>query len=477
MRPTKLLLAVLTACVLSTPMTAQDRTTIQVNLGERHQTIEGFGTCLISWVPAMERLYATSEFQNAYITQLGASMMRINLWGPSLPKPVENWRDIRYQDFTLEGQGHRVTMFIQAAKNFQKVDPEMRFIGTVWSPPAWMKENNSITDTASGAIDGTSYERGGRVFNNRVKREYFPHFVKWMVEMAKLHKAEGVPLYAISAGNEVMFTQTFESAVWSARDFAEVTGMLGEMLEAEGLGDILIFGPETMTSHNWGPGVANDAYIQALKNDTRAWKYFDVWATHGYTDGFTTDRSAESAGQFWNMIKDTRKPFWITEGGTGGHDWPQAMNGIGAMIHNALVGGNASAFVPWQATENRASEHGLMVGTTLTGKSRAAQHYFRYIRPGAVRVSATPANGPVAASAFVHDAHNTLTIVLANPAAQEQRVALNIGSGSKLSTVQVYRTSATEQFQQVGPAQVTAGQISLTLPAESMATIYGQGVR
>jgi glucuronoarabinoxylan endo-1,4-beta-xylanase len=476
MRATKLLLAGLVMSGLVVPMAAQDPATvhIDVRLNERHQTIDGFGTCLISWVPAMERLYATPEFQDAYITQMGASIMRINLWGPSMPTPVEDWRQIRYQDFTLEGPGHRVRMFIDAAKNFQKVNPEMRFIGTVWSPPAWMKENNSITDKSSGAIDGRNYERDGRVFDNRVKKEYFPHFVKWMVEMAKLHKAEGVPLYAISPGNEVMFTQTFESAVLNAEDYAEITGMLGEMLESEGLGDILLFGPETMTSHNWGERGGNNAYIAALEAHPQAWKYFDVWATHGYTDGFTPDTSAESAGEFWKLIAHTRKPFWITEGGTGRHEWPAALHGIGAMIHNALVNGNASAFVPWQATENKPSTHGLMVGTSLTGKSRAAQHYFKYIRPGAVRVTATPASGQVAASAFVHDRHNTLTIVLANPSQDSRQVKLTLGAGSTVRSLDAYRTSASEEFQSVGPIRVADASIVITLPGESMVTLHGQ---
>src|SRR5262245_31021197 len=253
--------------------------------------------------------------------------------------------------------------------------------------------------------------------------------------------------------------------------------MLGDELDQEGLGNVLIFGPETMTTSNWGRGIANDAYIQAIEAQPKARKYLSHWATHGYTDGFITDTGKDSARQFWQMIEATHKPFWITEGGTGSHEWPAAMTGLGAMIHNALVAGNVSAFLPWQATERKADEHGLMVADKLTGKSRAAQHYFKFVRPGAVRVETTPSTGTVPTTAFVHDANNTLTIVLANPARTPQQVTLAIAGAQKLSQMQVYRTSAMEVFEPHPPAAVQKGKITLTMPPESMVTLYGQPLR
>jgi len=455
-----------------TPLRAQ--TIVTVDLDKRHQTIEGFGACLISWDPDMERLYASASFLDAYLGQLGASMLRINLWGPSLPDPVPDWHDISFEHFKPEGEGHRVAMFLAAAKEFRMVDPALRLIGTVWSPPAWMKENHAIVDRGPGAIDGASYAYNGSKIDNRVSRRFYPHFVKWLVEMAKMHKAQGVPLYAISPGNEVMFTQAFESCVWDADDFAQIVGMLGEQLAKEGLGDVLIYGPETMTSSNWGKGIANDAYVQAIAADPKARRYLTRWATHGYTDGFTTDTSKDSARQFWNTIAATHKPFWITECGTGSHDWPAALNGIGAMIHNALVDGNASAFLPWQAAEKKPDEHALLVADKLTAKSRAAQHWFKFVRPGAVRVETTPATGVVPTSAFVHDANNTLTIVLVNPTRTALPVTLALTGAQRLGQMQVYRTTLNEAFEQQAAVAVQHGKIFVTMPPESMVTLHGK---
>jgi len=43
----------------------------------------------------------------------------------------------------------------------------------------------------------------------------------------------GVPFFAVSPGNEVQFTQSFESCVWDGKDFAAVVVRLRELLDAE----------------------------------------------------------------------------------------------------------------------------------------------------------------------------------------------------------------------------------------------------
>lgn len=78
-----------------------------------------------------------------------------------------------------------------------------------------MKVNKSITDKGSSAIRAGGYGAN----KNRVDPKYFRHFCKWMVEYVKLHDRQGVPFYAVSPGNEVQFSQSFESCVWDDHDF------------------------------------------------------------------------------------------------------------------------------------------------------------------------------------------------------------------------------------------------------------------
>jgi O-glycosyl hydrolase len=292
--------------------------------------------------------------------------------------------------------------------------------------------------------------------------------------MVKLHQAEGVPLYAVSPGNEVMFTQGFESCVWDAADFATIVRLSGEMLEQEGFGKVKMFGPETMTSHNWS--TANPLYAQKLMGDPQVAKQFDVFATHGYTNGFDADKSAGSSSEFWNLIKTYKKPHWMTEGGTGGHTWPEPLNDIGAMLHNSLVHGHASAFVPWQITESGPSEHGLMVMDQMTPKTHVARHYFKFIQPGAVRVDATPSDGLVKASAYVYPRSRKLTVVLTNPANQPQAVAVELKASPTVRTLQAFRTTSTEMMQRVANVPVQKGRLSVVMPAQSIVTLDSTGL-
>jgi glucuronoarabinoxylan endo-1,4-beta-xylanase len=441
---------------------------ITVDSGKRHQRIEGFGTCLISWSRPFQQLYRTEKFQKIYVRQVGCNMLRINLWGPVLPKPVSDWREIRWQDFDMSVNGGRAQIFIDFGQGLRKLDPNARFLGTVWSPPAWMKLNGRITDRRSGAVRAHSY---GRI-DNRVNPAYYKHFAKWLVEMAKLHKAKGVPLYAVSCGNEVQFTQSFESCVWNGKDYAAIVQTVGEMLEAEGLGDVKLFGPETMTSHFYRGGTGD--YVRAILDHPGAARQLDVFATHGYEDGFKAEMNASSSRRFWNLIKDTGKPYWMTEGGTGGHDWPQPLHkGIAAAIHNSLAAGNASAFVPWQITEKGKSTHGLMVLDRLTHKTCAAVHFFRFVRPGAVRVDAEPAHGDVKASAYLHERNRTLTVVLINPTKQPQEVSLTWKGPARPAALKTCRTSADEQLKPLAETAVRSGRSALAMPAESMVTLFG----
>jgi O-glycosyl hydrolase len=468
---TKFLVAPLLAASLAlTSCTQAAPQKVVVDAGKKYQAIEGFGTCLISWDKKFSDLYQTAEFQKIYVEEVGLNMLRINLWGPVMQKPVQDWRQISYKNFDLTGEGQRARVFLDFAKGIKKLNPNVRLIGTAWSPPAWMKENNSINGEKSGAIQGDDYKG----INNRVKKEFYPHFAKWLVEMAKLHQAAGVPLYAVSPGNEVMFTQGFESCVWDAADFATIVKLTGEQLEKEGLGEIKMFGPETMTGHNWS--IANPLYIQKVMADPQVAKQFDVFATHGYTNGFDADNTQKSSSEFWNLIKDYNRPYWMTEGGTGGHNWPEPLNDLGAMLHNSLVHGQASAFVPWQIAEEKPSEHALMTLEGMTPKTHVARHYFKFIRPGAVRVDATPSDAAVKASAYIHPANRDLTIVLTNPTTQPQEAMLELKATPDVQTLHAYRTSATEMMQRLDNTPVRNGQVSIIVPPQSIVTLDKNGL-
>ncbi|MFW6303936.1 MAG: glycoside hydrolase family 30 beta sandwich domain-containing protein, partial [Candidatus Sumerlaeota bacterium] len=442
---------------------------IKVDAEKEHQTIIGYGTCLVAWVKDMRALYKTEEFQDIYANGVEMNMMRVNLWGRVMKEPVQKPEDIKWQDFDLDNEP-RATIFLEFGKELMKRNPDAKIIGTVWSPPPWMKMHKDMVGDGMGSIRANSDYKGkkGQV-KNRVDPKYFQHFCNWMLEMVKMHDEKGAPLYAVSPGNEIQFNQSFESCVWSGEDFAKIVAMLGETLEEAGYGHVKIFGPETMTSHFYKGGTPS--YIDAVKANPKALEELDVWATHGYEDGVKAEMKASSSRNFWNYVKDTGKPYWMTEGGTGDHDWPEPLHkGVANAMHNSFVAGNASAFVPWQITGGKASTHCLMVMNEYTPKTYAVMHYTKFIEPGSVRIDTEPALGTVKASAYLHKEKNIFTAVLLNPTDEEQSVTLNI-NGVDLKQLNTFVTDANARLKASDPAMVNDGKVMVKMGPQSMITL------
>ncbi|MHC4569352.1 MAG: hypothetical protein ACYTE3_26805, partial [Planctomycetota bacterium] len=89
-------LLIVSILVPSRPAHSMD---VRIDGARRHQTIEGFGTCLVAWSQRFRDLYRTEEFQRIYVEDVGCNMLRANIWGPTFENPTEDWRQIRGGDF------------------------------------------------------------------------------------------------------------------------------------------------------------------------------------------------------------------------------------------------------------------------------------------------------------------------------------------------------------------------------------------
>jgi glucosylceramidase len=92
-----------------------------------------------------------------------------------------------------------------------------------WSPPAWMKTNGDVL-------------HGGKLLDE-YKYAWAHHYVKFIDEYTKT----GIPIWAVSAQNEPLAVQTWESCVFSAGDEAEFIGKyLGPAIEKSPYGNTKI---------------------------------------------------------------------------------------------------------------------------------------------------------------------------------------------------------------------------------------------
>jgi O-glycosyl hydrolase len=141
---------------------------------------------------------------------------------------------------------------------------------------------------------------------------------------------------------------------------------------------------------------------------------------------------------------------------------------------SALNNGNVAGWVWWQGSENPGSvgvgEFALMNGLVKGKKYYVSKQFYRYIRPGAVRVGAASSNTNVFVSAFENAADGTHTIVLANVSQSAQTVS--VGGANLPASFTVYRTSASDNAVNAGSF---SGGTSLTLPARSVTTLQAGG--
>jgi O-glycosyl hydrolase len=356
----------------------------------------------------------------------------------------------------------------------RKLDPSIRVTPSVWSPPAWMK----TTGRPSG---------GGAL-----KPECYAHFARYLVEwVSHVKERYGIDIYALSPQNELEFPEPYDSCQYTPEQYRDVVKTIGTLFRKERI-DIKLFGPEDMT--HYGPRTVR--FVAAIADDPAAKPFLDIVATHGYADGIQLTGSVQENEAFWNLIKGYGKPYWQTETGTGAADsrWndggpdgkttdrktgqllPGALSSVGGRLHYALAYGNASAWLFWQITGPQPDIHSLMVLDQPTKKYYVAKHFYRWIRPGAVRIGAGPDGGDngLCVSAYEHAKNKTVTIVLLNRSHDNVRTTLNLKTSAPLSSFETHRTSEAEDCVALPPTAVADGKAILTLPPRSIVTLYSK---
>jgi glucosylceramidase len=111
------------------------------------------------------------------------------------------------------------------------LNPQLKVIGTPWSPPAWMKTNGSLI--------------GGRLIDDpRIYAAYARYFVRFV----KAYEGAGVPVYAVTVQNE---PQNRHPSGYPGMDLpvaqeAKLVVAIGQAFDAAGI-DTKILGYD----HNW----------------------------------------------------------------------------------------------------------------------------------------------------------------------------------------------------------------------------------
>jgi O-glycosyl hydrolase len=447
-------------------------TDITVDYTQKYQTINGLGTMLY---PFGGR-FTDPGFPDLFVRDFGASMARMEIVPTVQGEEPANIATYLTDPIStiVSGMNFKGTDNNKAGEVIKalydaRLD-DLKLIASVWSPPKWMKTNN---DTRNGGA---------------LRPDRREHFAKYLAAYCQgFEQTYGVPIYALSIQNELMFNEPYNSCVYNpdTTEWGDAMANVAKAFNQYGI-KTKLFGPENMGLPDWFLQ-NNRKFIAQVVTNKDTMEYVQAWAFHGYqSDGKTVASSKNNWAAYVRAFKDTGKELWMTETSGNVPRWihtskegtPDGALAMGVALHDALVAGNINAWTYWSFQDGDSiNEYNLTVhGDKQSRKYNAAKHFFRYIRPGAVRVAASPDTDTLNVAAFIHDQQKTLTVVFVNIATNTAEVNLHIPAIPAIPSFKVFATTAEDDFVVRPEAKVTEGKTSLSIPAQCIVTMYGLAV-
>lgn len=239
---------------------------IEVDTATTYQTMDGFGyaltggsATLIHQLDEQKRAGLLNELFSTRENAIGVSYLRVSIGASDLSDHVFSYCDVpagqtdpELQHFDL---GPDKTDLIPVLKEILNINPAIKILGSPWSPPVWMKTNNS-------SIGGS------------LKPEFYPAYALYFVKYIQAMAAEGIPVDAITVQNEPLHPGNNPSLLMLAADQADfVKNHLGPAFEAAGINTKII-----IYDHN----ADRIDYPMEVLSDPQASQYVDGTAFHLY---------------------------------------------------------------------------------------------------------------------------------------------------------------------------------------------------
>jgi glucosylceramidase len=280
----------------------------------------------------------------------------------------------------------------------RKINPDLFLLATPWSPPGWMKSNNSML--------------GGNM-----QRKYMASYAHYFLKFLRAYEAEGVPVQAVSVQNEVDTDQDgrMPACSWPQEYEADFVRLfLGPLLEKEGLKTKI-----WLIDHNynlWGR-----ALDELELPDIR--KYASGIAWHGYVgepEAMTRVHDAyPEIGAYWTEGgPEYTAPDYLADWS----QWSKTFTGILRNWSRSITAWNLALDEVGKPNIGPFSCGGLVTVNskskeiTRSGQYWALAHFSRCIKRGAKRFDS---------HANIQDIHH---VAFENPDGQKVLVLTNTGS-------------------------------------------------
>jgi glucosylceramidase len=271
---------------------------IQIDTAQKYQTIEGFGytltggsAMLLHQMGAAERAVLLQEFFGKNGNAIGVSYLRVSIGASDLDAEVFSYDDLPSgqtdPDLLYFNLSKDTLHLIPILKEILAINPKIKIMGSPWSPPKWMKSNNSSV--------------GGNL-----KPAFYATYAQYFVKYIQAMQSNGISIDAVTPQNEPQHGGNNPSLVMSFLQQADfVKNHLGPAFQAAGIATKIII---------WDHNCDNAAYPIAILDDPAAKVYVHGTAFHLYGGDVSAlsqvhDKHPDKALYFTEQWTGSTSPF------------------------------------------------------------------------------------------------------------------------------------------------------------------------
>lgn len=376
---------------------------IRIDSGQRYQPIDGFGFTLtggsayhLMRMAPEARAALLQELFGTEGTDIGVSYLRVSIGASDLNRFPFSYNDLPEghtdPDMTQFDLGHDREDVIPILKEILAIYPDLKIMGSPWSPPKWMKTNN---DTRGGSL----------------KPIFYPAYAKYFVRYIEQMQAEGIRIDAVTVQNEPLHPGNNPSLLMLAEEMGEfVKNHLGPAFEQAGIATKII-----IYDHNCD----RPDYPISILDDADAKKYVAGSAFHLY--GGTID----ALSAVYEKHPDRELHFteqWMGAPGDLSIDMPYHIKHltIGATRNwsRTVLEWNLANGPDHKPHTDRGGCDRCLGGITISGDSvtrnpayYVVAHAAKFVRPGSTRIASSEIDG-LPNVAFSTPAGDIVVIVL-----------------------------------------------------------------
>jgi glucosylceramidase len=356
---------------------------IDIDSSKTYQSIDGFGYALtggsahvINQLNASDKSALLNELFGNGPNSIGVSYLRISIGASDLNASVYSYDDIpsgqtdtALANFSLSQDTIDV---IPLLKQILAINPNIKLLGSPWSPPVWMKDNGS-------SIGGS------------LLPQYYNVYAKYFVKYIQAMQSKGITVNAITIQNEPQYGGNNPSMVMSATQQADfIKNNLGPAFHTAGITTKIIV---------WDHNCDNPGYPITVLSDPVANLYIDGSAFHLYAGDISALSTVHTAFPDKNL--------YFTEQWTGSNEtfdgnlkWHIKNVIIGSVLNwskvalewNLASDANYQPHTPGGCSECKGAI------TVNGGYTRNVSYYIigqvaKFVAPGSLHISSSQVSG------------------------------------------------------------------------------------